>query len=133
MCYTLIGETPARQGLKDSGLSVESLGINIVGLAVSWENRDAYYVSFTHEQPQGLYCTYDNIKVKPLLMNNIKVSTLFMNNLKVSILLMHILEVSYLLMNNLKFSTLLMNHKANSLLMNNLKVCTLLMNHKFST
>ncbi|XP_053395972.1 DNA polymerase theta-like [Mercenaria mercenaria] len=45
------GETPAKQGVKDKGIPVDSLGIVIVGIAVSWDNRDAYYVSFTHEQP----------------------------------------------------------------------------------
>ena len=52
ICF-FTGETPAKQAVKDSGIAIESLGINIVGLAVSWENRDAYYVSFTHEQPKG--------------------------------------------------------------------------------
>jgi len=35
------------------GFPLEREGLCVVGLAVSWDNRDAYYVSFTHAQPTG--------------------------------------------------------------------------------
>ncbi|XP_052808033.1 DNA polymerase theta-like [Mya arenaria] len=44
-----VGSTYTDQG----GIPLEQEGLCIVGIAVSWDNRDAYYVSFTQQQPQG--------------------------------------------------------------------------------
>ena len=39
----------------DNGGMILDDGLLLVGIAVSWENRDSYYIALTHEEPEGIH------------------------------------------------------------------------------
>ena len=54
MIRTLISDNPSSKTREEceTGIPLDG-GLVLVGVAVSWENRDAYYIALTHENPQG--------------------------------------------------------------------------------
>ena len=40
----------------EDGIRINDSDVVLVGLAVSWENRDAYYVALTDTAAKGLFC-----------------------------------------------------------------------------
>ena len=41
-------DTPSKLNTYNGGMILDG-GLLLVGIAVSWENRDAYYIALTHE------------------------------------------------------------------------------------
>ena len=49
MTFMIISEdTPSKLNTDNGGMLLDD-GLLLVGIAVSWENRDAYYIALTHE------------------------------------------------------------------------------------
>ena len=44
---------PVTAAAAEDGIRIDDCDIVLVGLAVSWENRDAYYVAFTDTTAKG--------------------------------------------------------------------------------
>ena len=57
-------DTPSKLNTDNGGMILDD-GLLLVGIAVSWENRDAYYIALTHEEPEGIviiiYAPYKGI------------------------------------------------------------------------
>jgi len=45
---------PSAMSAVDDGIRISDSDIVLVGLAVSWENRDAYYIALTDAVTKGL-------------------------------------------------------------------------------
>ena len=47
-----LGSSPTKRGEDSDGIVLDDRLV-LVGVAISWENRDAYYIALTHQDPQG--------------------------------------------------------------------------------
>ena len=49
--------TPSKLNTDNGGMILDD-GLLLVGIAVSWENRDAYYIALTHEETESTCIVY---------------------------------------------------------------------------
>ena len=50
-------DTPSKLNTDNGGIILDD-GLLLVGIAVSWENRDAYYIALTHEETESTCIVY---------------------------------------------------------------------------
>ena len=54
--HSVLGSSPTRSGEDLDGIALDE-GLVLVGVAISWENRDAYYIALTQQEDlQGGNC-----------------------------------------------------------------------------
>ena len=50
-----VGCKRSTETVSRDGIEVSARDLVIVGVAVCWENRDSYYLTFTSNDPEGIY------------------------------------------------------------------------------
>lgn len=60
-CMLNIDQSPRVSSL---GLPVAGKNLLITGVSISWEDRDAYFISFTRENMEGMFLVLDEYKIR---------------------------------------------------------------------
>ena len=50
-------DTPSKLSTDNGGMILDD-GLLLVGIAVSWENRDAYYIALTYVETESTFIVY---------------------------------------------------------------------------